>query len=178
MLYSSSFAMVFKIVMLNVRSLFPNIDLISHYFRGYDVICLCETWLTHGHTENMFRIPGYENIRQDRSEGEIRNSTNHPKRGGGLVIYYKNELSQHVKIMPECSKVSPNLEQLWIKIEKPNFKTEIISTIYRPPSGTCSKSFDELTESMNIAQELSNAEITILGDINIDYKLRHTNDFN
>ena len=30
---------------------------------------------------------------------------------------------------------------------------------------------------MNIAYEYVNAETTILGDINMDYKLRHTNDF-
>ena len=79
--------------------------------------------------------------------------------------------------MPQCNKVSIHLEQLWIQINNPNFKTEIISVIYRPPSGTCSKSFDKLTETMDIARDLLNAEITILGHIDIDYKLRHTNDF-
>ena len=169
--------MVFKIAMLNVRSLFPSIDLIGHYFRDFDVICLCETWLSKGHTDNMIRLPGFDHIRQDRSAGDIRNSTNHPKRGGGLVIYYKKELSLYVNIMSPCSKVSPHLEQLWIQIRKPNFRTEIISVIYRPPSGICSNFFEELTASMNIARDFLNAEITILGDINIDYKLRHTNDY-
>ena len=100
-----------------------------------------------------------------------------PKRGGGLVIYYKQELSQYVKILTQCNKVSMHLEQLWIQIKKPNFKTEIISVIYRPPNGNCSNFFEEIIESTNIARDFLNAEITILGDINIDYKLRHTSDF-
>ena len=169
--------MVFKIVMLNIRSLFPSVDLVSHYFREYDVICLCETWLTHGHTDNMIKIPGFEHTRLDRAHGNILNSNNHPKRGGGLIIYYKSELSPYIKVLPECTKITPHSEQLWVLLNKPNLRKEIISLIYRPPSGNCTSFFDELINSTTIAQEYSNAEITILGDINIDYRQRHSPDF-
>ena len=125
----------------------------------------------------MIRISGYEHIRLDRSSGNIMNSNNHPKRGGGLIIYYKSSYAPYVQIMSNCSKISPNLEQLWIKIKQPNHRNEIVSLIYRPPSGNCSNFFEELNESMELSQENINAETTILGDINIDYKLRHTSDF-
>ena len=32
------------------------------------------------------------------------------------------------------STLSEDLEQLWIRIEKPNGKTKIIANIYRPPN--------------------------------------------
>ena len=66
--------MVFKIVMLNVRSLFPSVELVSHYFREYDIICLCETWLTKDHTDNMIKIAGFEHTRLDRAYVNILNN--------------------------------------------------------------------------------------------------------
>ena len=168
--------MVFKIVMLNVRSLFANIDQIRHYFIDYDVICLCETWLTSGHTDQMIQIPGYDHIRLDRESGDIRNGNNHPKRGGGLIVYYKKHLSPYTCKL-SCSKISKNLEQLWIMIKQPNHRTEMLSVVYRPPSGASHIFFEELYNSMDFLSEYSNAETTIMGDINLDYRLRHTKDF-
>ena len=169
--------MVFKIVMLNVRSLFPNVDQVRYYLDNYDIIGLCETWLTDGHTKQMIDISGFEHIRLDRSSGNIMNSNNHPKRGGGLIIYYKKELSPYLTKL-SCSKITSNLEQLWVLLKRPNHRIEIISVIYRPPSGTTSIFFEELYNSMDFVSEYSNAEITVMGDINIDYRLRHTRDFN
>ena len=168
--------MVFKIVMLNVRSLFSNIDQVRHYFEGYDIICLCETWLTDGHTKNMVDISGYDHIRLDRSSGNIRSINNHPKRGGGLVIYYKKDISPYVTMLP-CSKISSHLEQLWIQIKRPDHRTQIISVIYRPPTGNSQLFFDELYTSMDYIADHSTAEMTVMGDVNIDYKLRHTKDY-
>ena len=168
--------MVFKIVMLNVRSLFPNHDQIRHHFDDYDLICLCETWLSDGHTKQMIDIPGYDHIRLDRSAGNIMSSNNHPKRGGGLIIYYTTNLSPYTSII-SCSKITNNLEQLWVTIKRPDHRSEIVSVIYRPPSGNIQKCLEELTSSMDFVLDLGNAETTILGDINIDYKLRHTKDY-
>ena len=168
--------MVFKIVMLNIRSLFPNVDQVRHFFVNYDMICLCETWLTNGHTNNMLTIPEYEIIRLDRTKEQ---SPNRPRRGGGLLIYIRKKLAPYVNIIDRISSISKDLEQLWILLESPNHRTEIVSVIYRPPAGNIDRYFDELRASVDHIQEIKpNAEITILGDINIDYKLRHTPSFN
>ena len=113
----------------------------------------------------------------DRSSGNIVSNNNHPKRGGGLVIYYKKELSSYIISMLSCSKISPNLEQLWIVIKRPNHRNQIIAVIYRPPSGNTQTFFDELYVSMDFIIDYGNTEVTVLGDINIDYKLRHTKDY-
>ena len=170
--------MVFKIVMLNVRSLFPNIDKVHHFFKTYDIICLCETWLTNGHTDNMIQIPDYDFIRLDRACGNIPNASNRPKRGGGLIIYFRKSISQYISIVPSISIISRDLEQLWILYERPNHRTEVISVIYRPPSGTILNFFDEIRKSVDHIQSMKpNAELTILGDINIDYRLRHSPEY-
>ena len=170
--------MVFKIVMLNIRSLFPNVDQIHTSFKAYDIICLCETWLTSGHTDNMIQIPEYDFIRLDRADGNISNTSNRPKRGGGLIIYFRKSISPFITIIPTVSIITKNLEQLWILYERPNHRIEVISVIYRPPSGTILNFFDELRKSVDHIQSMKpNSETTILGDINIDYRLRHSPEY-
>ena len=65
-----------RYVMLNVRSLWPNINELKTNFVDYDIIGLSETWLNCNVTDTMIDFPGFEIIRQDQ------NST---KRGGGLL---------------------------------------------------------------------------------------------
>ena len=158
--------------MLNVRSLFPNVDLVRHSFDNYDIICLCETWLTNGHTDSMIQIPDFDIVRLDRT------NDNRPKRGGGLLFYIRSEIFPYVRKIEEISTINKDLEQLWIVLERPNHRTEIISVIYRPPSGNTINFLEDIKSSVEYIQDKKpNAEITILGDINIDYKLRHTTDF-
>ena len=52
--------------MLNVRSLFPKIDEIKLLAKDFDVICLCETWLSSAVNDKLIEIPGYTLFRQDR----------------------------------------------------------------------------------------------------------------
>ena len=67
------------------------------------------------------------------------------------------------------------IEQLWILFERQNHRTEIISVIYRPPSGVTSNFLEDLKKSVDHVQSMKpNAEVIILGDINIDYRPRHT----
>ena len=111
--------------------------------------CLCETWLTAGHTDKMIDITGYNHMRLDRSSGNIMcSNNNHPKRGGGLIIYYKQELLRYITML-DCSKISPHLEQLWILVKRPNHRNQIFSVIYRPPLGNIQSFFEELNISID-----------------------------
>ena len=67
-----------KVVMMDVRSLWPNIEEIKYEFKDCDIVCLCETWLNANVTDNMIEFPGFEIFRSDRMQA---------KRGGGLIIY-------------------------------------------------------------------------------------------
>ena len=77
-------------------------------------------------------------------------------------------------IAEELTSVSENVEQLWVKIEKPNTRKQLIANIYRPPSGKLTGAIAELTKSMKKAQDSFTSEITLFCDFNVNYNLRHT----
>ena len=158
----------FKYVMLNVRSLWPNIDELKLNFHDYDIIGLCETWLNCNVTDSMIAFPGFDIIRQDR--------TNH-KRGGGLLLYVKNEIFDCCSKIEDLSMMSTDLEQLWVTLCIPNVRKTNIALVYRPPGSTLENSINELRGSLETATTNNNFENIITGDFNINYKLRHSHPY-
>ena len=163
-----------KIVSVNIRSLYSSLDELSVRFKEFDIVCCCETWLNNTYTDQMVKIEGFELFRLDRESGNILNKDLKLKRGGGLIIYVKKNLSDFTEIIPHATHVSGNIEQLWIKITKPNVRNLLLGVIYRPPSGKVSDSLAELSTSLTNILDSFQGEITIVGDFNINYSLRHT----
>ena len=64
--------------LFNVRSLYPKLDFlkIECVDRKPDIVCLTETWLDNGITNDEFSIPGFNQIRLDRNRHE-----------GGVALY-------------------------------------------------------------------------------------------
>ena len=116
-------------------------------------------------------------VRPDREAGNIRTKTGKLKRGGGLIFYVKNDLAQHTSVISETSSITPEIEQLWIRITKPNTGTKIIANIYRPPNSNVQAALTKLSTSTKIAHNTYRHEIVIVGDFNINYSLRHTQAF-
>ena len=163
-----------KILSLNVRSLYANLCELQIRFKEFDILCFCETWLNTSITDQMISMEGFSLFRLDRENGNITTKKGRPKRGGGLIVYIKNELSKFAEIVDELSTVTVNVEQLWVSINKPNTRKQIIANIYRPPNGKLPEAIDELSKSMEKVQDSHPGEITILGDFNVNYNLRHT----
>ena len=163
-----------KIVSVNIRSLYSSLDELSVRFKEFDIVCCCETWLHNTYTDQMVKIEGFELFRLDRESGNILNKDLKLKRGGGLIIYVKKNLSNFTEIIPHATHVSGNIEQLWIKITKPNVRNLLLGVIYRPPTGKVSDSLAELSTSLTNILDSFQGEIAIVGDFNINYSLRHT----
>ena len=163
-----------KILSLNVRSLYPHLNELYVRFKDYDILCFSETWLNGNYKDEMISMESFDIFRLDREKGGIVNKAGKPKRGGGLIIYVKKELSKFTQIIEDLSSISDDLEQLWIHIQKPDVSAKIISCIYRPPSGKVSECIKELSASVKQVQDVLRGEITIVGDFNVDYNLRHT----
>lgn len=74
-----------KFIFLNTRSLYSNISQLQLEFENSNVLCLCfcETWLTRVTDTRLVDIKGYKAHRLDRKA---------LKRGGGLLIYTRNDL--------------------------------------------------------------------------------------
>ena len=166
-----------KIVSLNVRSLYTNLNELYARFKDFDILCFCETWLNDRINDQMISMEGFTIFRLDREKGDIRSKKGKPKRGGGLIIYVKNELSQYTAIMENTTSISYNIEKLCIRINKPNVREKIILNVYRLPNGNVAEGVKEMENAANLIQNHSSGELVILGDFNVNYNLRHTSPF-
>ena len=163
-----------KIVAVNIRSLYSSLNELSVRFKDFDIVCCCETWLNNTFTDQMIKIDGFEIFRLDRNT--LNNGLN-LKRGGGLVIYVKKNLSDFTQIIPQASQVTGNIQQLWIKIVKPNVRNLLLGVAYRPPTGKVIDAIKELSTSLTNILDSFQGEIALVGDFNINYNLRHTSAF-
>ena len=156
-----------RFVMLNIRSLWPNIDEMRLNFYDFNVIGLCESWLTPAITDSMIDFPGFDLFRQDRC-------TN--KRGGGLVIYVRKEYMEYCNVVDDLSGVTSDLEQLWVTFCMPNVRHMNIAVVYRPPGSNLENSINQLRTSLDKTTE-NTYENIVMGDLNINYKQRHSNPY-
>ena len=156
---------------VNVRSLVRNFDETFVTMNGYDVICISESWLHEKISDSTIEFEGYNMFRQDRG----RDDAIIKKRGGGLVVYIKNNLAPYSNSLVIQNKVTTNLEQLWIEITKPHYKRQIICAVYRPPSGKIAEFIQELSDNIdNLESNNSTFELTLIGDFNINYRKSNT----
>ena len=88
----------FKIVHMNVRSLFGKIAEIGAVFKYFDVIVITETWLTDSIPDSAVSISGFNLIRKDRWS-YIK------KKGGGICCYIKDNL-HYEKMQEDISTVN------------------------------------------------------------------------
>ena len=141
-----------KIVCLDVNRLLPKLDQIRIFFEAgnIDVIAVNETKLDSQIGDNEIQMDGYDIVRKDRN-----------KFGGGVCLYIKNQFNYTVR----NDKMHEQLENIIIKIKKPNPVPIFVCTWYRPP---CSPI--ELFEIFEYTIEKVDAmkgELYILGDFEL-----------
>lgn len=150
------------IVHLNIRSLLPKFVLFNEDFLDgkLDIIMVSETWMQKGLPNNLICASGYNIIRKDRQ-------TN--KRGGGLCIYLKSSIV-YEELQPIPCNSDKDLEWLSLRATVGGNKKQILLLVYRPPSGNTQEALDKLRMCLEYFQtNHRNSEITIMGDLNIDY---------
>ena len=74
------------------------------------------------------------------------------------------------------SGCTSNLEQLWLKIYAPKFRTQIVGNSYRPPSGCVPGCIRELRQSCDVLVS-THIDCTLFGDLNMNYKWKRTQEF-
>ena len=67
-----------------------------------------------------------------------------------------------------------DLEQSWVTFCTPNVRDMKFPLVYRPPGRTLEKSIDQFRESIEHVTSENSSENTIIGDLNINYKLIHS----
>ena len=106
----------FKILHLNIRSLWKNQHEFFLHFRGFDIIALSETWLHPYISDKLIQEPGYFIIRQDRtSDSSVKTKS----RGGGLIVYTKTCYFEFVSKIDNPEPIGKDLEHIWLKFDIP-----------------------------------------------------------
>ena len=94
-----------------------------------------------------------------------------------MLYYVSDSIFNETSILSEFLSISLDLEQLWISIEVPNVKKKIIGLAYRPPGGNVDRCLESLRLNLEKIQSEMNSEITVVGDLNINYNTRNTSPF-
>ena len=158
----NKYASKLKFVHINARSLNKNITELKAVIdnTNFDVVAVSESWLTHNTPRNRFHIDGFKIFRNDRKD----------KRGGGVCVYVKDELSCKQITFQNCSDVP---ETLWVEVSIGHVKVAI-GVLYKPPKIHYS-TFENLHD--NLVQIYSKYEHTILaGDFNVNMLNHDSND--
>ena len=141
----------FKMALLNIASLPKHVEelRISKLFSNLDLFALNETRLDNTISDGLVNISGYDVVRKDRS-----------RRGGGVCIYLRTSINYKIRndLVPE------GIEAVCLEICKPNSKSFIVASVYRPPDST-SEFFVDF-EKMIKSIDDENRELHILGDLN------------
>jgi len=143
---------------INIRSLRKNFGRFSTHVSEKipDIMCVSETWKIN--TKDGLSINGYNMIHKQRKNDA---------RGGGVAIYFKDNLEKfrHRKI--ETS--DKNIEELWVTFKHNKLKI-LIGVIYRPPNYALDKFNVDLCNTLQCLQkEINSLPTFILGDFNLNF---------
>ena len=166
----------FKVVMLNVRSRANKVREVENDFKGFDIICLCETWLNAHTPDILLHIGGYTLYRLHRSIKNVDGNHIVSNNCDGLCMYILDKYVNYINVLEEYSSANKDVESLWVKLSCPNVKQKYIGCIYRPPKGNINGG---ITCIRNTLDQLHNfqSEIIMSGDFNLNYNLRHADSF-
>ena len=126
---------------LNIQSLLANVNVNQHVSSQYskldeiytilvndhsfDIIALSETWLNAAHLDSDVKIDNYEHFRKDRGHG----------RGGGLLIYVKNDIPCIRRADLE-STMGCEMMCIEVRCGTNGSNKAIVCLCYRPPGQT------------------------------------------
>ena len=118
---------------------------------SWDIICVTETWLSPEISDAEITLLGMLSIRRDR-----------PSKGGGVIIYHRNDLLCEIIDQPE-TKVS---DSLWCHLLLNGHDKCLLGLVYRPPLAT--PEMDNcLVSVMKFALKQNHTHVLITGDFNL-----------
>ena len=118
-----------KVMFMNTRSINGKLSDIIESVGDIDIFGANETWLNESMQDGEVHWEGMSIYRNDRNTDKA----------GGVLIYVKNTLANHVTIDAEGTQLNPDIEMLTTNIEKPKVRKKKIISIYRPPKGNIPK---------------------------------------
>ena len=144
---------------INIRSLSLHLDelvsTLATLKKNFDVIGVSETWNSfEDPIKSNVDIPGYSYFAcQSYSQN------------GGVALYMKSGLT----LIPRADlcKDSKDFESVWVEVENKDSKNYLFCFAYRHPSSTID-TFTEYLQDILSNSAVSNKQVSILGDFNIN----------
>ena len=115
-----------------------------------DILGITETWLTNSILDSELTFEGYTVLRRDRDDDE-------KSRGGGVLLYIRNELNPIVMSEYKCGKI----ETLFCNINY-NGDYTMLGICYRPPDSPVNSDY----EFYSMLNTLDSKNLIIMGDFN------------
>ena len=119
---------------LNIQSYKPKLhDLRNdiHDTYGFDVLALCETWLTPPVPDRLIGVNGYKLHRRDRPAGSSL-----PRGKGGVAVLVRDSLTCELPPTPVTGVTNPNLEIVWVLVRTSKHRAVLVASAYRVPHNT------------------------------------------
>ena len=155
-----------KLLTLNAHSLKGKIGQLRRLQINCDFLCVTETWLKPNIRTNQLRLPNMTLVRNDRRRtGRLV--------GGGVACYIHNKHFPHASTCPELTMMTKDIETIGIVVTTPGQRQKIVITTYKPPRGNTKTAYKALL-TMIQSPIIGQREIWILGDMNVNTKLRNT----
>ena len=142
----------FKMGLLNINGLSGHIDelRIVMSLKPLDILAVNETKLSSSISDELINIIGYQVVKKDRNIA-----------GGGVCFYVRNSIN--FKLREDL--INNNLELIPLEIKKPNSRSFLVATWYRPPKSDVERLYD-FEEFIKKAEAVFERQIYIMGDIN------------
>ena len=150
-----------NILLQNIRSIYKNLNHFEVFLAQQETqplaICLTETWLKDDSNIKCLSLSSYQLL--DKSNRQI-------EKGGGVAIFVREGVVKTV--LQKFS--SSNCQLLTIKIERKNYKNDLVLTVIylKPNTGLSelSKIFQEYFEKITLKPK----QMPLMcGDLNIDH---------
>ena len=90
---------------------------------GIDILTISESWLNLNIESKLTSITGYSIARLDR---QTKHNNGQVKAGGGLCMYYKNQLQVDDKKFANTNVSNKTLELQWVVVSRPFTKDILI----------------------------------------------------
>ena len=157
-----------KLVFWNVRSMWNKLDIIKQHISSStpQFYGLSETWLKPNISDSLINILGYNLLRNDRQTQHLNGQN---KRGGGIVVYCRNDLNLIQLTGPPFTISNEYIETIVTLFQEKMTKKCYIITLYRPPNGDVEDFCEQIDKLCKSLPDRENSDIIIGGDFNINF---------
>ena len=119
-----------NMIHLNVRSLMGRhkFDMVRYQIEksNADIFSVSESWLTKAIPDRVIDCMNYNVVRLDREWKEQGDTSELPKRGGGLACYIKSQIKYSDTKFKALNRSSRDIEMLWVNIEIDNMRPLVL----------------------------------------------------